>query len=139
VDGLLGTADPEDRAETADPSGPANPADLPRGPDLTRAIAALAARGLRVLLVEGGGVTVSRCLAAGVLDRLHLVIAPVIIGNGRRGLQHPGPARLADCPRPPARQLALGDDMLWDLDLRADLRADLSADLSGKAAAVSSG
>ena len=80
--------------------------------------AALAARGLRVMLVEGGGVTVSRCLQAGVLDRLHLVIAPVIIGAGRRGLQHPGPARMIDCLRPPTRRLALGEDVLWDLDLR---------------------
>jgi riboflavin-specific deaminase-like protein len=95
-----------------------DPSDASRSPNLALAMAALAARGLRVLLVEGGGVTVSRCLAAGVLDRLHLVIAPLIIGAGRRGLQHAGPARLADCLRPPARQLALGDDVLWDLDLR---------------------
>ena len=100
VDGLLDAAEPA------------------RGPDLGRAFAALAARGLRVMLVEGGGVTVSRCLEAGLLDRLHLVIAPVIIGAGRRGLQHPGPARMADCLRPPTRRLALGEDMLWDLDLR---------------------
>lgn len=108
VDGLLDPADPTDPAQC---------------PNLTRVMAALAARGLRVLLVEGGGVTVSRCLAAGVLDRLHLVIAPVIIGAGRRGLQHSGPARLADCPRPVARQLALGDDLLWDLDLRGTAAA----------------
>ena len=94
-------------------------ADPARGPDLAVAFATLARRGLRVLLVEGGGVTVSRCLAAGVLDRLHLVVAPVIIGAGRRGLQHPGPARMADCLRPPAQRLAVGEDMLWDLDLRA--------------------
>ena len=115
VDGLL---DPAGPAGAADPSDPAYPPDPVPGPNLHRAMAALGARGLRVLLVEGGGVTVSRCLAAGVLDRLHLVIAPVIIGAGRRGLQHTGPARLADCPRPPARKLALGEDMLWDLDLR---------------------
>ncbi len=100
VDGLLDAADPG------------------RGPYLAPAFAALAARGLPVVLVEGGGVTVSRCLAAGLLDRLHLVIAPVIIGAGRRGLQHAGPARMADCLRPPVRRLTLGEDMLWDLDLR---------------------
>ncbi len=100
VDGLLDAAEPA------------------RGPDLARAFAALATRGLRVMLVEGGGVTVSRCLEARLLDRLHLVIAPVIIGAGRRGLQHSGPARMADCLRPPTRRLALGEDMLWDLDLR---------------------
>lgn len=82
-------------------------------------VAALAARGLQRLFVEGGGVTVSRFLAAGCLDRLHLVIAPVLIGAGRPGLQLPPRAILANCPRPPARMLALGDDMLWDLDLRA--------------------
>lgn len=89
-----------------------------RGPDPARVLAALAARGLRLVLVEGGGVTVSRFLAAGALDRLHLVIAPVLIGDGRRGLQGAGPARLVDCPRPPAQRLALGEDLLWDLDLR---------------------
>ena len=84
-----------------------------------RAVAALAARGLQRLFVEGGGVTVSRFMAAGCLDRLHLVVAPVLIGAGRRGLQLPAFATMADCLRPPARRVALGDDMLWDLDLRA--------------------
>lgn len=107
VDGLL---------DAANPSGE---------PDLARAFAALATRDLNVLLIEGGGVTVSRCLAAGLLDRLHLTIAPVIIGAGRRGLQHPSPAHMSDCPRPPARWVAMGEDMLCDLDLRA--RADTTA------------
>jgi riboflavin biosynthesis pyrimidine reductase len=82
-----------------------------------RAVAALAQRGLRVLFVEGGGMTVSRFFAAGALDRLHLVVAPVLIGNGRRGLQVPAHDVMADCSRPAARTLALGEDMLWDLDL----------------------
>jgi riboflavin-specific deaminase-like protein len=93
--------------------------DPARGPRMARALDALAARGLRLLLVEGGGVTVSRCLAAGLLDRLHLVIAPVLIGDGRRGLSFPGPRRMADCLRPAAKRLPLGEDVLWDLDLRA--------------------
>ncbi len=81
-------------------------------------IAALAARGLRRLFVEGGGVTVTRFLDAGCLDRLHLVIAPVFIGAGRRGIQLPPRATMADCLRPAARLLPLGDDVLWDLALR---------------------
>ena len=84
-----------------------------------RAVAALAARGLHLLFVEGGGITVSRFFTAGALDRLHLVVAPVLIGNGRRGLQAPAHAVMADCPRPKVRTLALGPDMLWDLDLRS--------------------
>ena len=78
---------------------------------------ALAARGLHVLFVEGGGMTVSRFFTAGVLSRLHLIIAPVLIGQGRRGLRAPAHDVMADCPRPPTRTLPLGDDMLWDLDL----------------------
>jgi diaminohydroxyphosphoribosylaminopyrimidine deaminase/5-amino-6-(5-phosphoribosylamino)uracil reductase len=84
-----------------------------------RAIAALARRGLRVLFVEGGGTTVSRFFTAGALHRLHLVIAPVLIGNGRRGLRAPARDVMADCPRPPARTIPLGEDVLWDLDLSA--------------------
>lgn len=80
-------------------------------------VTALAARGLRLLFVEGGGITVSRFFSAGALNRLHLVVAPVLIGNGRRGLQVGANDVMADCPRPPARTLRLGDDMLWDLDL----------------------
>ena len=106
-------------AEVLAVEGLLDAAEPARGPDLARAFSALAGRGLRLLLVEGGGVTVSRCLAAGVLERLHLVIAPVIIGAGRRGLQHPGPPRMADCARPAARRLVLGEDVLWDLDLRS--------------------
>ncbi len=85
-----------------------------------RAVAALGQRGLHLLFVEGGGMTVSRFFKAGVLHRLHLVVAPVLIGNGRRGLQVPAHDVMADCPRPRASTLALGEDMLWDLVLRSN-------------------
>jgi len=94
--------------------------DGPDGCHLPRALDALAARGLRVLFVEGGGVTVSRFFAAGLLQRLHLSVAPVLVGEGRRGLRVPAQPVMADCPRPPARMVALGDDVLWDLDLAPD-------------------
>lgn len=83
-----------------------------------RVIDALAQRGLRLLFVEGGGLTVSRFFAAQVLHRLHLAIAPVFIGQGRRGLQVQATAVMADCLRPPARTLGMGDDVLWDLALK---------------------
>ena len=83
-----------------------------------RAVAALRARGFAQLFVEGGGVTVSRFLAHGCLDRLHLAVAPLLIGDGRPGLRFAGADRLADCPRPPCRTYRLGNDLLWDLDLR---------------------
>lgn len=87
--------------------------------DPAAVLLALRARGLRCVFVEGGGATVSRFLAAGALDRLHLVIAPVLIGTGRPGLRLPPRAAMQECPRVPAQTLALGDDVLWDLDLRA--------------------
>ena len=82
-------------------------------------VAALQARGLSLLFVEGGGITVSRFLAQGCLDRLHLTIAPVLIGAGRRGLQVAAADTMDECLRPQARALRLGDDVLWDIDLRA--------------------
>lgn len=83
---------------------------------------ALASRGLRVLFAEGGGMTVSRFFTAGVLSRLHLVIAPVLIGQGRRGLRAHAHDVMADCPRPPTRTVSLGEDVLWDLDLSGSRR-----------------
>lgn len=87
-------------------------------PDMALAVAALRTRGLGRIFIEGGGVTVSRFLAQGCLDRLHLAVAPVIIGDGRAGLRFTGAARLADCPRPGHVVYRMGVDQLWDLDLR---------------------
>jgi len=87
-------------------------------PQLAHAVNALHQRGLTRLFVEGGGITVSRFLAQRCLDRLHLAVAPIIIGDGRPGLRFEGQARLADCPRPHYRVYQMGPDHLWDLDLR---------------------
>lgn len=96
------------------PPGPSASALLP----LTAVLAALRARGLRTLFVEGGGVTVSAFQQQDLLDRLHLIVAPVVIGAGHPGLQVRRADRMADALRPPARTFALGGDVLWDLDLR---------------------
>lgn len=87
-------------------------------PNLALVVVALRAHGLNRIFIEGGGVTVSRFLEQGCLDRLHLAVAPVIIGNGRPGLRFTGAARLADCPRPGHSVYKMGVDQLWDLDLR---------------------
>ncbi|CAN5400349.1 hypothetical protein BH09PSE5_BH09PSE5_01960 [soil metagenome] len=91
----------------------------PSGFDAALVIALLASRGMHRVFVEGGGVTVSRFLAAGCLDRLHLIVAPVLIGAGKPGLLLPPWATMSDCPRPPATLHRLGEDILWDLDLQA--------------------
>ncbi|VTU23453.1 RibD family protein [Variovorax sp. PBL-E5] len=87
--------------------------------DLHALLAALARRGLAVLFVEGGGITVSHFIAQGCLDRLHLSVAPVIIGGGRPGLQLPRSNAMRECMRPSNRAFRMGEDVLWDLDLRA--------------------
>jgi riboflavin-specific deaminase-like protein len=78
----------------------------------------LAARGAHRILVEGGGITVSRFLAAGALDRLHVVVAPMLIGSGRPGLSLPAIDHLDQALRPAHRRESLGEDVLYELQLR---------------------
>ncbi|MDA1092650.1 MAG: RibD family protein [Acidobacteria bacterium] len=81
-------------------------------------VEALRSRGLRRLLIEGGGVTVSRFLQAGALTRLHVAVAPILIGSGRPAFTLPAITVLDEALRPPCRQFQLGDDVLFDFDLR---------------------
>lgn len=79
----------------------------------------LYARGFRRILIEGGPQTLSRFVAGGFVDRLHIIIAPMIIGSGPTGLQLPPIARLDASIRPRMRVFRLpGDDILCDCDLR---------------------
>ncbi len=64
-------------------------------------VAALHRRGLRHLFVEGGGLTVSSFLGAGLLDRLQVAVAPLLIGAGRRGLRADVPGACCDAAGPP--------------------------------------
>jgi riboflavin-specific deaminase-like protein len=85
-------------------------------------------RGLYNLFIEGGGITVSRWLSAGLLDRLHVTIAPLFIGKGRLAIDLPPAAQMASCLRPPSRVYRLGEDLLWDFDLRQEKPLLVSAD-----------
>ena len=80
---------------------------------------ALQDRGLHRILVEGGGQTVSTFLSAGCLDRLHVMVAPMILGSGVAGLDL-SPAAL----QAPRRAHTLGSDVLYDCDLRSGATAD---------------
>ena len=91
--------------------------------------------GYRRVLVEGGGVTVSRFLQAGVLDRLHVMEAPMLIGSGRPGLVLPPIETLDEAIRPASRCFACGVDTLFDLDLRAaDHRGRVRSGAGGSSA-----
>ncbi len=78
---------------------------------------ALAARGFRRILVEGGANTVSRFLQARCLDRLHVMIAPIIIGAGPSSVSLPPIARVEHALRAPIRAHVLGEELLMDCDL----------------------
>ncbi len=77
-------------------------------------VEALGARGLGRLFVEGGGVTVSHCLSARALDRLHVSVCPVFLGAGRPGIVLPGIDGMDGALRPHARRFGMGDDVLFD-------------------------
>ncbi|GLZ04719.1 hypothetical protein Acsp03_21850 [Actinomadura sp. NBRC 104412] len=61
-----------DRAEVVDAGDP---------PDLAAMLADLEKRGVRRLMVEGGGTIHTRFLTAGLADELQLVVAPFFIGD----------------------------------------------------------
>jgi len=80
---------------------------------------ALFARGLRRILIEGGARTISAFLDAGCVDRLHLLVAPMIIGSGKTGLDLAPVGTLEQAMRPSTRVHVLADgNVLFDCDLR---------------------
>lgn len=80
---------------------------------------ALGHRGLSMVFIEGGGITISRFLEAGCLDRLQITIAPIIIGSGRPGMAFPGCQALHQAVRPRIRRFDLCGDTLFDCDFGA--------------------
>src|SRR5215475_9682366 len=111
------------RAETQTSLPPGTehvPLPAPRGQLAPEAIlAALATRGFRRVLIEGGADTVSRFLAARCLDRLHILVAPITLGGGRSSLTLPPIERVDEAVRAPMRVHPLGGDVLLDCDLSA--------------------
>jgi len=95
----------------------------PGGPDLAELVAHLRQRGCARIFVEGGGVTVSSFLAAGLLDRVQVTVAPLFIGSGRPAFRLPAADLLADCARPAYRVFRMGGDVLFDCDLRSTASA----------------
>lgn len=82
-------------------------------------VSALSDRGMRRMLIEGGANTVSRFLVAGCLDRLHVMVAPIILGGGGPGLILPPLERADQALRMPIRVHKIEDDVLFDCDLSA--------------------
>ena len=87
--------------------------------DLHDLVRQLRARGCARIFVEGGGVTVSAFLEAGLLDRLHLAVAPLLIGQGRPAIRMAPRRLLKECMKVQPRIYRTGEDVLFDCDLRA--------------------
>ena len=97
-------------------------AEIPaRGGEIAPAaiLASLAQRGLHRILIEGGAHTVSRFIAAGCLDRLHVMVAPIMFGSGQTGVTLAPIARADEALRSPMRAHLIGDEVLLDCDLTA--------------------
>lgn len=88
--------------------GRASPCDILR---------ALAGAGLRRIMIEGGAHTVSGFLEAGCLDRLHIVVAPMLLGAGQPSVELKPVEFAHDALRPPVRAHLLADEVLFDIDL----------------------
>ena len=96
--------------------------------DLHDLVRQLHARGCWRIFVEGGGVTVSSFLEAGLLDRLHIAVAPLLIGEGRPAIRLAPRLQLKDCMKVRPRIYKTGEDVLFDCDLRAnEVRAPATA------------
>lgn len=81
-------------------------------------VAGLAAHGLRRILVEGGAETLAGFLNAGAIDELHLMLAPIILGSGKTGLNLAPIETLDEALRPTVRTMRFKDgDMLCMCDM----------------------
>ena len=83
-------------------------------------VSVLKKRGLRRLFVEGGGVTVSQFYNDRVLNRLHIAIAPLLVGEGVPAMQLPDAGNMKSAHRPAHAIYRMGEDILWDFNIQPD-------------------
>jgi diaminohydroxyphosphoribosylaminopyrimidine deaminase / 5-amino-6-(5-phosphoribosylamino)uracil reductase len=74
-------------------------------------------RGLKRVLIEGGAETLSRFMVAKCLDRLHLIVAPIVMGSGRLSFNLPQIEHMDEALRLEVQTHLLGSDVLFDCDL----------------------
>ncbi|MGI9424686.1 MAG: RibD family protein [Hyphomicrobiaceae bacterium] len=88
--------------------------------EITRQLYAI---GLKKILIEGGAMTVSAFVDAGAVDRLHVLVAPIILGSGKTGLDLSPINKLTDAIRPDTSVHMLdGGEVLFDCNLRREVR-----------------
>lgn len=77
----------------------------------------LSLEGLNRILIEGGAETISRFLQANCLDRLHVIVAPIIMGSGRASFNLKAIEHMDQASRLKVQTHLLGSDVLFDCDL----------------------
>lgn len=90
----------------------------PDGIDLAAVLASLRASGVESLLVEGGAKVITSLLGAGLVDRIVVAVAPVVIGEGTSAVGALGVTNIADGIRLQNRAIfPVGDDVMlaWDV------------------------
>lgn len=84
----------------------------------------LAERNLRKVLIEGGPRTLSLAVEDGVVDHLHVMVAPMLIGSGKPGFTLPPIPTLAEAISPDSATHIFDDgDVLFACDLRGTRKA----------------
>ena len=81
-------------------------------------IKCLADNGMGRLLIEGGARTVSGFLNNDALDRLHLIVAPLILGSGQPGLALSSIKTVQEGLQPKVDLYELGHDILYDCNFK---------------------
>jgi riboflavin-specific deaminase-like protein len=73
--------------------------------------------GFERILLEGGATLISRAIDAGLIDRLHLMVSPLIIGAGVIGMELEPIERISQARRPGIEITLLGEgEVLFDCD-----------------------
>lgn len=87
------------------------------GLELPHALQLLRDRGVSTLFVEGGSRVITAFIRRRLVDRIVLVIAPVIIGHATPAVQDLGTELLSQAIRlNPGRSRRLGRDLVWELE-----------------------
>jgi len=92
------------------------PSDSEGMVDPVKAVAKLCDLGLCRIFLEGGGKLITSFLRKGMVNRMIIVTAPVLIGEGISGIQDLNIEVLADAVKPKSVQLKkIGKEAVWKL------------------------
>lgn len=84
----------------------------------------LASRGLHRVLIEGGPRTLSLAVEGGIVDELHVMVAPMLLGSGKTGFTLPPIPTLAEALSPASTTHIFDDgDVLFACNLRGTRQA----------------